>query len=126
MCKATNLYIGKSIHPLESQCFKIGISHDNTRRAYTLHMTICNSYAFPNKKSSLMAEKKALKHMQDLGYKRAFVKYNPSELTARPNRTWDWFFVPHGEEAQFLHDINTLVSGLHRVAWLWEEGQDVS
>lgn len=114
-----NVYIGKSVYPREENAYTIGYSKDNTRRAYTKHMKILYSYAFDTKAEALRCEKHLLKYAEELGYERAFVRYNPDELKSRPNRTWDWFYVPTGKRAEFEHDINNMLGAFHLTNKLW-------
>ena len=114
-----NVYIAKSVYPDEANAYTIGYSKDNTRRSYTKHMKILYSYAFDTKADAMRAEKHLLKYADSCGYARTFVRYNPNELKTRPNRTWDWFFVPIGQRAEFEHDINAMLSAFHCANSFW-------
>ena len=115
-----NVYIGKSIHAIEGSAVKVGFSHDNQRRSYTLHMQIIYSYAFDDKKTALMAEKKLIEYIEQNGYQRAFVAFNPSELKTQPNRTYDWFYIPEPEQEKFLQELNAVLGAFHLTAKIWQ------
>lgn len=110
---AYNVYIGQSIYEIEKNAFTIGFSKDNTRRSYTKHMNILNSYAFTSRGHALKAERTAILNVKHLGLHKALgLKYMPDELESQPNRTWTWFFIPDHRIDEFLFETNNLIGSL--------------
>lgn len=110
--KSYYVYIGQSFHFGEKTAYTVGFSTNLTRRCYTKHMHLLNVYPFFTKSDALKAEKQTIKHLKDLGFDLAFVKFGNWEMPTKPNRTDTWFFVPEHSVQNFLYESNSLLAGL--------------
>lgn len=110
------VYVGWSLIRGEENCVTIGITSNHWRREYNKVMNI--NVALPCKSlRHARAVERSGHEIFDRRYSRAFVVWNPIELSKSPNRTWDWWITDHRVTVAQTTDI---VERMRNVQVTWK------
>ena len=110
------VYVGWSLIRGEENCVTIGITSNHWRREYNKVMNI--NVALPCKSlRHARAVERSGHEIFDRRYSRAFVVWNPIELSKSPNLTWDWWITDHRVTVAQTTDI---VERMRNVQVTWK------